>query len=144
MVAGNCYRFDFGPWRSARPRFMLDTLPRTFQLTTQRVSTTYRVTEYRARQVSGPTFGDHAPEVPPVWHSFAGDPPGFGVYIHDFFYGASLQVYGQGAELSGEAVLSSDDLYPDSSGTLSVVVAEAAITATLVPCLDSPGRAPSP
>jgi len=131
-----CYQFEFAPWHSSRPGFHLDTMPRTFRLTNDPIARTpvSGTLQFRARQVSGPTFGGYAPQVEPVWNRIAGDSGGFSLTIHDMFSGIYLQVAGADPELRGSATLDSDELVPDSAGVFSAVVAEAKILATRVDC----------
>ena len=130
-----CYRFEFASWRSERPDFQLDTLPRVFRLTNDRLAPSISgVPQFRAFLVRGPTFGDYAPEIQPMWNRITGDSSGFAVAVHDLFSGIHLQVFGADPKLSGSAMIDTDELFRDSTGAFSVVVAKASITASRIEC----------
>src|SRR5690242_20389207 len=86
VTAPGCYRFEFKSWRSERPGFQLDTMPRIFRLTDRRVAPSMSGTpHFRASLVRGSRFGDYAPAVQPIWNRITGDSAGFAVSIHDIF-----------------------------------------------------------
>ena len=134
QVTNQCYRFSFQPWRSPRPGFSLDTLPRTFRLSGDGIKSLRGMSQFRAHLISGPTFGDYAPPIQPAWNRMTGDSAGLVVDISDPFFGVSLQVFGRDSILRGGAMIHSDELYQDSTGTFSTIVATASILAKLVEC----------
>jgi len=131
-----CYQFEFASWRSGRPGFRLDTLPRVFRLTTKQLGPApySGLPRFRAYLVSGPTFGDYAPPVQPTWNRITSDSGGFSLDINDPFFGVSLSASGAGPTFKGSALIRSDELFQDSTGAFSVIVAETSVAASRVKC----------
>lgn len=134
----SCLAVSFGAWSGPTGPLAVSTGDRVFALTPDlapvRVSSgTIPAPLHRARLLDGPSFGDLAPAVPPVWAQTSGA-GGLAIYIADTSKAVDIELVRSDSGLIGFAMGRTHHMTRDSSGAYTTVVARAAVRARPVPC----------